>query len=306
MKIGYPCINRSIPCRGNRTFRLKSYSEERLIETLDYNLSCLKRILAFNAAHGVLFFRITSDLVPFASHPICTFCWQEHFASIFKEIGDFIRNHDMRISMHPDQFIVLNSPREEVVTRSIPELDYHAEVLDLMRLDRNAKVQLHVGGVYGDKEGAMERFVQRYGLLDEPVLRRLVIENDDRLYTVADCLAVHGETGIPVLFDNLHHFWNPSGESVKDAVERCGETWTAEDGILMVDYSSPDPVGRPGKHPQSIDIDDFSAFLALTAPFDFDCMLEIKDKERSALLAIDAARNDRRFIGQAAGAGGGR
>jgi UV DNA damage endonuclease len=299
MKIGYPCINTSIPCRGNRTFRLKSYSEDRLIETLGYNLSCLRQILTFNAEHEILFFRITSDLVPFASHPVCTFCWQEHFSSEFKEIGNFIRRHDMRISMHPDQFIVLNSPREEVVERSIRELEYHAEVLDLMHLDRSAKIQLHVGGVYGDKTGAMERFVQRYKRLDEPIIRRLVIENDDRLYTVGDCLAIHGETGIPILFDNLHHFWNSSGESMKEAVGHCGATWTAQDGILLVDYSSPNPGERPGKHPQSIDIADFSAFLAETAPLDFDCMLEIKDKERSALLAIDAARGDPRLVGGA-------
>jgi len=299
MKIGYPCINLTLPCRANRTFRLKSYSEDRLIDTLEHNLSCLCRILSYNVEHGILFFRITSDLVPFASHPICTCRWQERFAPEFREIGGFIRDHALRISMHPDQFVVLNSPREEVVVRGVGELAYHAEVLDLMRLDRSAKIQLHVGGVYSDKTGAMHRFVSRYARLDEAVLRRLVIENDDRLYTVADCLAVHEKTGIPVIFDNLHHFWNSSGETMKDAVERCGATWTAEDGIPMVDYSSPNPGERPGKHPQSIDIADFSAFITETAPLDFDVMLEIKDKEHSALKAIAAARSDRRFIGGA-------
>lgn len=299
MRIGYPCINLTVPCRGNRTFRLKSYSEERLIETLDDNLSCLREILSFNAAHGILFFRITSDIVPFASHPVCTCRWQERFAPAFREIGDFIRVNGMRISMHPDQFIVLNSPREEVVARSVAELAYHAEVLDLLGLDCTDKIQLHAGGVYGNKAGAMERFVKQYSRLDEPVLRRLVIENDDRLYTVADCLALHEETGVPVLFDNLHHFWNPSGASVKEAVGACAATWRAVDGIPMVDYSSPDYGGRPGKHSQSIDIADFSAFLAETAPIDFDCMLEIKDKERSALRAIDAARGDPRLVAKA-------
>jgi UV DNA damage endonuclease len=299
MKIGYPCINLTLPCRAGHTFRLKSYSEERLVDTVTRNLSCLRRILSYNAEHAILFFRITSDLVPFASHPLCTCRWQERFASEFEEIGEFIRDHDMRISMHPDQFVVLNSPREEVVGRSERELAYHAEVLDLMGLDRGAKIQIHIGGVYGDRILAMGRFISRYARIDEAVQCRLVIENDDRLYAVADCLAVHEETGIPVIFDTLHHFWNTSGERIKDAVERCGATWTANDGIQMVDYSSPDPGGRPGKHAQSIDIADFSAFVAETAPLDFDVMLEIKDKEHSALKAIDAVGGDPRFIGGA-------
>ncbi|HDR73292.1 MAG TPA: UV DNA damage repair endonuclease UvsE [Methanoculleus sp.] len=299
MKIGYPCINLTLPCRAGRTFRLKSYSDERLIDTLDGNLSCLCRILSYNAEHGILFFRITSDLVPFASHPVCTCRWQEHFAQEFQEIGAFIRDRGMRVSMHPDQFIVLNSPREEVVARSVRELAYHAEVLDLMHLDCSARIQLHVGGVYGDKPGAMERFVSRYAELDEAVLRRLVIENDDRLYTVADCLVIHDTTGVPILFDTFHHLWNSSGEPVRDAVGRCGATWAAADGIPMIDYSSPNPGERPGKHPQSIDIADFSHFLEETAPLDFDVMLEIKDKEHSALRAIAAARSDPRFIGGA-------
>jgi UV DNA damage endonuclease len=108
MKIGYPCINRTIGCSANRTFRLKSYSEERLIETVENNLDCLLNILKFNVEHNILFFRITSDLVPFASHPICQFPWQRFFRDKFRKIGDLIRTHGIRISMHPDQFTLIN------------------------------------------------------------------------------------------------------------------------------------------------------------------------------------------------------
>ena len=146
MKIGYPCINRSLDCKGNRTFRLRSYSNERMQVTVQNNLECLLRILQYNLKYGILFFRISSDLIPFASHPICKFPWQRYFQKSFEEIGQFINKNHVRISMHPDQFIVLNSPRDDVVQRSIAELAYHAEILDLMGLDTSAKIQLHVGG----------------------------------------------------------------------------------------------------------------------------------------------------------------
>jgi len=201
MRIGYPCINRTLECRGNRTFRLKSYSEERLIETVAGNLDCLLCILEFNVEHGLLFFRITSDLVPFASHPVCRVDWGEHFRRELGRIGRFINKHKIRISMHPDQFTLINSLKDEIFERSRRELLYHARVLDRLGLNRTAKIQIHVGGVYGDKPAAIRRFIARYQTLEEEIRRRLVIENDDISYTLADCLEISAATGIPVLFD---------------------------------------------------------------------------------------------------------
>lgn len=295
MRIGYPCINRSIGCSANKTFRLASYSEERLIETVAENLACLKRILLWNAEHDILFFRITSDLVPFASHPVCTFPWQEHFKNEFAEIGEFIRKAGIRISMHPDQFIVLNAPDKKVVGRSISELAYHAGVLDAMGQDTTAKIQLHVGGVYDDKGASLARFARAYEHLDPAILRRLVIENDDNRFTASDCFSVHEETGIPVLFDIFHHACNNAGETMEEALQLTGKTWKKSDGIPMVDYSSQHPGKRPGSHAEHIDPAGFFAFLQRSRPYDRDIMLEIKDKETSALIACDLARNDSRF-----------
>ncbi|MDH5376369.1 MAG: UV DNA damage repair endonuclease UvsE [Candidatus Bathyarchaeota archaeon] len=300
MKIGYPCINLTIGCKGDRTFRLRSYSEKRLIKTVENNLSCLIEMLKFNAVHNILFFRITSDLVPFASHPVCQFNWQEHFEDRFRAIGDLIESYDIRISMHPDQFVLINSLDSRVLENSLRELAYHAQVLDLMKLDASAKIQIHVGGVYGDKEKSMKKFVERFEKLDEIVKRRLVIENDDKRYRLEDCLQINAETEIPVLFDVFHHEVNNSGETTREAFELCTKTWKEKDGIPMVDYSSQQIDELKGKHADSIDLEHFRRFLDETRPLDFDIMLEIKDKEKSALKAVKVALQDDRFekVGQ--------
>jgi len=295
MRIGYPGINTSIGCKSSRTFRLKSYTEKRLKETVENNLNCLGRILSFNLRHNILFFRITSDLVPFASHPICKFDWQGSFGKRFNEIGDFIKNCDMRISMHPDQFTLINSLDNRVFENSVRELVYHAQVLDLMELGTSAKIQIHVGGVYGDKETSMRRFVERFEILDEIVKRRLVIENDDRRYNLKDCLRISAEVGIPILFDVFHHEVSNSWETLKEAFGLFAPTWKPEDGLPMVDYSSQLPSDIKGKHAETLNLGIFREFLEETRLFDFDVMLEIKDKEMSALKAIEIASQDDRF-----------
>ena len=294
VKTGYPCINRTLNCSSSRTFRLKSYSEPRLIETVRNNLDCLMQILRFNVTNHIYFFRITSDLVPFASHPVCSFAWDKYFSQQFIAIGNLIREHQIRISMHPGQYTLLNSVRPEVIDNSIRDLEYHTKILDAMMLDSTAKIQIHIGGVYGDKSASMERFVSYYESLDQSIKNRLAIENDDRSYTLQDCLSVNNTTGIPVILDILHHELHNNGEHMIEALGRAAKTWRVEDGIPMVDYSQSDTVS--GSHNLELDIELFVRFVEASKPLDFDIMLEIKDKESSALKAIEIVRDDERFF----------
>jgi len=293
MKIGYPCVNNSIDCTPNRTFRLRSYSPERLIETVEENLACLRKTLAFNLERGFLFFRIGSQLVPFASHPVCTFDWQNYFADQFCQLGEWIKAHNMRISMHPDQFVLLNALDKNIVKNSVAELAYHCQVLDLLGLDCTAKVQIHLGGVYGDRGAAKERFVAVYRQLPDFVRARLAIENDDHRFDLVDCFEVHEKTGIPVIFDSFHHECMSRGEAVQDALALATKTWADEDGVPITDYSSQKEDGRKGSHTHSIDLMHFRAYLRATQGIDFDIMLEIKDKEISAMQALMVAQQER-------------
>jgi UV DNA damage endonuclease len=245
----------------------------------------------------LFFFRISSDIVPFASHPINKFSWQKHFRDEFEGIGEFIIKNRMRISMHPDQFTLINSIKDEIFERSKRELVYHAEVLDLMKLDTSAKIQIHVGGAYGDKKASMERFVARFNRLPDSVIRRLVIENDDKLYDVTDCLEISEDIQIPVLFDAFHHKLNNSAsQTFKESFSYISKSWIERrDGVPMVDYSSQEPNGQPRQHSETINLEDFDLFLKQNEYFDFDVMLEIKDKEKSAIKAIGYTVNDWRL-----------
>jgi UV DNA damage endonuclease len=137
--------------------------------------------------------------------------------------------------------------------------------------------------------------VERFGRLDETIRRRLVVENDDRRYNLRDCLRISALTEIPVLFDFFHHQVNSSGETIQEAFKLFTETWKMGDGLPMVDFSSQKPGHKMGSHVDSIDLKEFTVFLEESKPYDFDVMLEIKDKEKSAISAVKIASQDGRF-----------
>jgi UV DNA damage endonuclease len=286
MKIGYPCINTSINCTSNSTFRLKNYSKESLKEKLESNLNCLEKTLKFNVEKNILFFRIGSGLVPFASHEICQFNWLKEFKLKFKKIGNYIKKNEIRISMHPDQFVVLNALDKKIVRKSIKEINYHCSVLDLMELNSQAKVQIHVGGVYHDKQRSITRFIKNYLELKPEIKKRLVLENDHLSYSLKDCLLINKQTDIPIVFDVYHHQCFNNKETINQAVKQAAETWQKKDGVLMIDYSEKKLGKRKGVHAEKINLEKFKIFLEQTENLDFDLILELKNKEKEALKTV--------------------
>ncbi|CAF0949515.1 unnamed protein product [Rotaria sordida] len=292
MKIGYPCLCTSL-CTPSHTFRLANYTNEKFLEITNQNLICLQKILEYNIQYGFYFFRISSQTVPFASHSICKIDWAKYFSSTLRQIGQYIKDHDFRISMHPDQFCLINAKDGNIINRSIAELNYHCRLLDEMNLDSNAKIQIHVGGLYGDKKASMDRFIEQYKTkLSDSVRRRLVIENDDRLFSVKDCLYIHEHTRIPILFDNLHHACLNNGETMIEAMKQCFATWPYGQRP-MIDYATQQKGKRLGAHADHIDEKHFELFIRETCDLQFDIMLEIKDKEQSAIIAVPYAARER-------------
>jgi len=282
-KLGYACINNSIDCTTNSTFRLRNYSKEKLIEKVHGNLDCFMRMLKWNNENHIYFFRLGSQLVPFASHSVCKLDWGKYFNEYFKMIGKYVKKNKMRISMHPDQFVIINALNKNIVKKSIKELEYHVKVLDLMGLDSTAKVTIHVGGVYGDKEKSIERFVSAYKKLPLRIKKRLVIENDHVSYSLKDCLEIHKQTNVPIVFDTFHHECLNNGEKMRDALLMAKETWKKKDGNIIVHYSSQKRGGAKGSHSESVNIRHYKKIMREIGKVNFDLMLEIKDKEKSLL-----------------------
>jgi UV DNA damage endonuclease len=284
IRIGYPCMNTSVGCSTAGTFRITNYSEDRFREKVGENLACLDKIIDFNIENDIYVYRVSSNLIPYASHPVQTVRWQEMFGGELAAIGAKALAAGIRLSTHPGQFVLINAPREEIVASSVRELEYQTDLLDLMGAGPDAKVQIHVGGVYGDKPAALDRFVSAYGLLPERVRSRLVIENDERLFTLEDCMELHARTGVPVLFDAFHHSINPGTLDQKRAFLLARSTWKESDGVQQMDFSQQDPEKQVGAHSQSVTPEGIQEFLDdVRMPSPLDIMLEVKDKEQSVL-----------------------
>lgn len=281
---------------------------------LRVSLAHLDAILDYLAAAGITMYRMSSDLAPYVTHPdLPQFHRQiEECADDLARVGAKARAQGVRLSFHPSQFILLNSPDPALVAKSTQDLAAQARMLDAMGLGPEAVVVTHVGGVYGDVIGGRERWVRAWEQLHEDVRRRLVLENDDTRFDAADVLWIHARTGVRLVFDYLHHWClNRAGLEPHAALAQCLATWPG-DVLPKVHFSSPRTeqraltrknraTGKPEQvqappiwtgHADYLNPFEFITFLRGAAQLrDFDVMLETKLKDRALIqLRQDLAR----------------
>jgi UV DNA damage endonuclease len=279
---------------SSRTCRLKNATPERLRELIAGNLAALHQTFSFLEQHRIRLYRISSDVVPFASHPINLLRWWDEFGADLRALGARCRALGVRVSMHPGQFTVLNSPNQAVVDAAVADLEYHARFLDALSADTSSKLVLHIGGRYagtGNEAAAAERFYAVASGLPDAVRRRLVLENDDRLFDADEVLAVARRLRVPVVFDWLHHHANPCRTPVAELLPAIFDTWREADGRPKVHLSSQAAGAPPGAHARLISVDDALAMCAVMPSQPFDCMLEAKEKDRALLKLRDGLRS---------------
>lgn len=291
---------------------LKSHDSRRWQNNphLSVSLAYLRDIFEYLKQHDIRMYRMSSELAPYVTHPdLPEFHHQiDECARELALAGQMAREAGLRLSFHPKAHIVLNASDPDLAQRSAGELLALARIMDAMDLGREAVIAVHVGGAYDDKTSAAARFVQRFMHLPAFVCRRLVLEHDDTLFSLADTSRIHEQTGIPLVFDYLH--WrchNPEGLELADALNMALGTWPA-DVRPKVHFSSPRTEMRivrrpdhqtgdsrnvirpplPTQHADFAHPFEFTSFLRASQGLrEFDIMLELKAKDLALLRLRD-------------------
>lgn len=294
MKIGYACKIIGVPNTNTKSCTLKNATSERLTALSEYNIETLNNAIDYNIENNIKLFRISSDIIPFGSSEINQVKWWEIFSEELSLIGKKIKDSNMRVSVHPGQYTVLNSNNDDVVKRAVDDLIYHARILDSLELNSEHKMVLHIGGAYGDKKAAIQRFMDNYIQLDDKVKKRLVIENDDKVYNIEEVLDIGIKLDIPVIFDNLHHEINhiENFRNEKYWIDQCKNTWKNQDGTQKIHYSQQAKDKKTGSHSEFIAIEKFLDFYNKLGRDDIDIMLEVKDKNLSSIKCINCTNSN--------------
>ncbi|HEU4469701.1 MAG TPA: UV DNA damage repair endonuclease UvsE [Flavisolibacter sp.] len=294
VNLGYACINMELAEKGittnkgmiKRTFLEKgpAYAGELAVQNVD----ALVKILKWNLANGIRVFRITSELFPWASE------YQLDQLPQFFRISSLLRQAGqvpVRISSHPGPFNKL-AGTGQALQNTIKDLELHSEIFDLMGLPASHwnKINIHVGGAYGDKEESLKRFALNFKMLSPSLQSRLTVENDDKpgLYTVEDLYKLYETTGIPIVFDYFHHRLHPGSLTEEQAFRLAYSTWKVRP---IFHYSSSrkdkeDPAAKKEAH------SDWAYEKINTYGKEVDIILETKMKERSVRRYLDQFGKD--------------
>lgn len=291
--LGYACINMTLgekKISTNRSMIKKTFMERGIpyaSELALLNVKDLETIIKWNVEHDIKFFRMSSDIFPWASeYDILSLPNIKEISQILERIGNFAKENGVRLTAHPGPFNVLCSPNPSVVQNTIKDLENHAKVFDLMGLTKTPynKINIHCNGTYGNKQESMERFCSNFKLLSHSVQSRLTVENDDKasMYSVKDLMFIHETIGIPIVFDYHHHQFCTGDLSEKEALELAILTWP--DGITpIVHYSSSKQkeTGNAKEKPQAHA--DYILEEINQYGYEVDIMLECKAKELALL-----------------------
>ena len=292
MNLGYACINMTMQkhVSTNRTMMKRTFEAKGMDYVSDLTLLNSRdiiKILEWNRQHGIKLFRLSSSIIPWGNNiDITQLKDYKKIKSELKKAGDFAKFWDMRITCHPGPFVVLTSPKSNVVDNAISDLEMHGKLFDMMELSKTPynKINIHCNGVYGDKIIAMNRFCENFNRLSDSVRSRLTVENDDKasMYSVKDLMYIHNKIGIPIVFDYHHHQFCTGDMTEQEALQLASTTWL-KDIKPIVHYSESKALHennikeKPQAHSMYINA------IPNTYELDVDIMVEAKAKELAIL-----------------------
>ncbi len=255
------------------------------------NINALFHLIKYNDCHDIHFYRITSNLIPLATHPDVLWDFSQQFGDKLKEIGQFIKARNMRIDMHPDQFNVLNSIHPHVVYNTRVNLEYHHQILSLMGLEEEQLI-LHIGGKTNGKDLAKDRFIKNFKELPLYLKKRIIIENDDKIFNIQDALEMGHLMNIPVVFDYHHHKCNSIEDIKPNAIF---QSWENSQFIPKVHLSSSRIGALDRSHSDFIEFVDFCDLINILRKLnrDFDIMIEAKMKDVAMFKLIEDIKREK-------------
>jgi UV DNA damage endonuclease len=291
MNLGYACINMSLGknVTTNRSMVKRTFNEKGLDYVSELALANSKdvlKILVWNKNNNIKFFRLSSALVPWGDGlDLTTLKDYDEISIALLRAGDYAKANGIRITSHPGPFVVLTSPKENVVEAAIKDLELHGKIFDLLGLSQTPynKINIHCNGVYGDKLSAMNRFCENYLKLSDSVKKRLTVENDDKasMYNVKDLMYIHNRINIPIVFDYHHHSFNTGDLTEEEALKLAITTWG--DITPVVHYSESKALHEENNKLKPQAHSDYIKSLPNTYGLDVDIMVEAKAKELAIL-----------------------
>lgn len=291
VRLGYVAISNKLGKKvtSSSTVTFSNYNKistekergEKLKTVTLSNFQDLIKILKYNIENNIHFYRVTSALIPLATHPEVGY-WghREIFKKDSEYIGNLVKESNMRIDLHPDQFNVINSINPQVVENTEKNLIFQANFFEDINYPEG-KLVIHVGGATGGKEEGIKRFISNFNNLNENIKKRLIIENDDKMYTAKETLDLCKVLKVPMVLDVHHHNCNNNGEDIEDLIEEIFSTWNNEKLPPKIHFSSPRDGTYDRKHADFIEVVEFMNFIekAKKINMDFDVMLECKEKD---------------------------
>lgn len=282
IRLGYVALSKTIDITTSHTITYTNYKKDpdtkKLEKIINKNLDALEQILIYNKRNNIHFYRMSSNIFPLATHPNIKYNAIKIFANRLKKIGNIIKDNNMRVDIHLDQYCVLNSTNEEVVKSTINIIKFYKNMFKAMEL--KTKMIIHIGSATNGKQEGIKRFIDNFKKLDKESRSMLIIENDDKVYNVKDTLMIAQQLKIPMVLDYHHYICNNEGENINDYIKEIFKTWQE---TPKIHFSSPKNKKEKRAHHDYINSDDFINFLNKISKIktDFDIMIEAKEKDNA-------------------------
>lgn len=258
----------------------KNYNTSKLLEITKNNLDSLYEIIKYNVKNNFHFYRLTSKLVPLATHDKVDFDYITPLLDEYKKIGKLINNNNIRVDTHPDQYAVLNSMDSKIVKNTVEILEYHYKIMDALGI-KDKIIILHVGSSACGKKASITRFINNFNKLPDHIKKCIAVENDDKVYNIKDVLELCHKINVPMVLDYHHFICNNEKEDINDYLKEIIDTW---DGKLpKIHFSSPKSKLKKEfrSHSDYINKECFIKFINILKKQDkdIDIMLEAKAKD---------------------------